>query len=224
MNELTLSSLPSIENARLPATYETAIAAIAKVSQVDECRDWANKAEALASYARQSKDDRMYRMAIRIQARATRRCGELLATVPAAKGARTDVEPKVDAHPKLTREAAARSAGLSANQRKTALRVAAVPHDDFESQVESAEPPTVTKLAEQGKKTRALVDLAGIEPADYASATELQGMLRRLADYCRAHDATRVAGAFKPHERPPLRDNIAFAGEWLRAFADHLPE
>ncbi len=42
-------------------------------------------------------------------------------------------------------ETAAR-AGLSERQRKTALRVASVPADVFEYQVESDSPPTVTKL------------------------------------------------------------------------------
>jgi hypothetical protein len=223
LNELTLSNLPSIANARLPATYETAVAAIVKASKVDECHDWANKAEAMASYARQSRDDVLYKMAIRIQSRATKRCGELLAQVPAAKGARTDIEPRTVGDTKLTRASAATSAGMSKRQKDTALRVAAVPHADFERQVESDDPPTVTKLAEQGKKARPLVDLEGIDPDDYKSATGLQGEIRSLASYCRTHDPARVAGAFKSHERQALRDNIAFAGEWLRAFADHLP-
>jgi hypothetical protein len=45
---------------------------------MDECQQWADKAEALASYAKQSKDDSLRKMCDRIQARAIRRCGELL--------------------------------------------------------------------------------------------------------------------------------------------------
>jgi hypothetical protein len=36
---------------------------------MDECQDWADQMEALASYARQAKDDELLQMAARIQAR-----------------------------------------------------------------------------------------------------------------------------------------------------------
>ena len=50
--------------------------------------------------------------------------------------------------PKVGRSAAAKKAGMSERQRKTALRVANVPKEQFEKQVESENPPTVTKLAQ----------------------------------------------------------------------------
>jgi AbiEi antitoxin C-terminal domain len=68
----------SIANAKLPKIYESARVALAECSRIDECKDWADKAEALASYARQADDDSLRKTADRIQARAIRRCGELL--------------------------------------------------------------------------------------------------------------------------------------------------
>lgn len=65
-------------DAPLPIVYERATKALAECARIDECQDWANKAKALASYARQSKDDTLRKMADRIQARAIRRCGELI--------------------------------------------------------------------------------------------------------------------------------------------------
>jgi hypothetical protein len=65
-----------IASARLPATCEQA--KIALVASIDECQDWANKAEALASYAKMADDDSLRQLADRIQARAVRRMGELL--------------------------------------------------------------------------------------------------------------------------------------------------
>jgi hypothetical protein len=90
-------------------------------------------------------------MADRIQARAIRRCGELLREIPKANGARTDIEPSGDTPTRLTRASAATDAGLSRDQRVTALRVANVPAPEFEEAVESEAPPTVTALAECGK-------------------------------------------------------------------------
>ena len=87
--------------------------------------DWLerHKAEALASYARQSKDDTLRKMADRIQARAIRRCGELLKQIETQPGKRTDLEPSEGS---LTRSEAANEAGLSRHQKVTALRVASV--------------------------------------------------------------------------------------------------
>jgi hypothetical protein len=49
----------------------------------------------------------------------------------------------------VDRQSAASSAGLSVHQRKTALRVANVPEAEFEAAVESENPPSIPKLAEQ---------------------------------------------------------------------------
>jgi len=83
-------------------------------------------AKALASYARQAKDDQLRKMADRIQSRATRRCGELLKQIPASAGGRPS-ENSGGQPPELTRTSAATDAGLSERRRKTALRVANIP-------------------------------------------------------------------------------------------------
>jgi ATP-dependent Clp protease ATP-binding subunit ClpA len=136
----------AIRDARLPQTYEVAKQAIEKCLQIDECQDWADKAAALASYARQSKDEELRTMARRIQERAIRRCGELLQEIEKATGAHLK---RAAARP-LSRTQAATDAGLSGHQRKTALRVANVPEREFEEAVESETPPTLTALAERG--------------------------------------------------------------------------
>jgi hypothetical protein len=57
---------------------------------------------------------------------------------------------------------AAKGAGLSERQTKTAVRVANIPADEFEATVESDDPPTVTALAQRRTKTalaRALMNV-----------------------------------------------------------------
>ncbi len=72
-------NLPAnIPDGRLPQSYEKARAQLAECYRVDECQDWADKMEALASYARQSRDEELLKTAGRIQGRAVRRVGELL--------------------------------------------------------------------------------------------------------------------------------------------------
>lgn len=228
LSPAALQSVP-IDSARLPAVYERAVLALTDCLRIDECQRWANKAEALASYAKQAKDEQLRKMANRIQGRAIARCGELLKQIPPANGARTDIEPQEVNLPRLTREAAATEAGMSEHQRKTALRVATFAEqqpEEFERQIESDRPPTVTQLAEQGRQSRPkpLVDLGEIAPADYARATEAQGALRRFAEYCGAHDPIRIARAFKSHEIASLRQYVSSVDAWLDRFVTNLPE
>lgn len=174
-------------NARLPQAYEAAKTALANCASIDECKDWADKAEALASYAKQADDDTLRRHADRIQARAIRRCGELLKQFDGRGGDRTEKEGGHLSAP--TRKEAAQSAGLSEYQAKSAVRVANVPSETFESEVESSAPPTVTKLADMGRKPRKIIDHGDRDPADFNKAMHFKGMLR---DYARELAAWNV--------------------------------
>jgi hypothetical protein len=127
-------ALPRIRDASLPARYEAAKQALAECFRVDECQDWADKMAALASYARQSEDRELETFALRIRARAIRRCGDVLREIEPAPGRRTDLEPSGTAP---TRFGAAKEAGLSRDQAVTALRTANVPEAEFEAAVES---------------------------------------------------------------------------------------
>lgn len=130
--------------------------ALAKCARIDECKSWADRAAALASYAKQADDEQLLNNAKRIKARAIDRIGELAEEIPPAKNqhdaaerARTGADP--------SRIKAAYDAGISPRQLKTALQVHAVPRDEFERQVESDSPPTITELARQGTKETARV-------------------------------------------------------------------
>ena len=82
------------------------------------------QAAALASYARQSEDDQLEKMAMRIRARAIRRAGELLELVQPAKNQHDN---SAGAGGGIGRKQAASDAGMSHRQMHTALRVANVP-------------------------------------------------------------------------------------------------
>ena len=150
---MNVPALIPVSTAQLPRTYEAAKRALSECSEVDECKDWADKAAALASYARQAEDDQLERMAQRIRARATRRAGELLKQIEPGK---TGPKPELSMgdHTQFTREDAAREAGMSKHQQVQAVRIASIPEDDFEAQVESPKPPTLTQLASQGIQRR----------------------------------------------------------------------
>ena len=90
------ANLPLTSDARIPQTYAAAKKALEQCSRVDECKDWGDKAEALSSYARQADDRALRQLADQIQARAIRRCGELLREIAPAPGKRTDLQPRGD--------------------------------------------------------------------------------------------------------------------------------
>ena len=87
-------------------------------------------------------------MAQRIQARAIRRMGELLAEIPSLKGV------KLPQKTAMTRTAIARGAGVDEHRQATAIRMAAVPAATFEREVERERPPSITKLSALGVKRR----------------------------------------------------------------------
>lgn len=212
------SDLPDDPNSRLPLNYEAAQRALAECSRLDECQEWAVKHEALSSYARQAKDETLRKYADRIQARAIRRLGELLKQIPLAPGARTDLQPQDGTVPKLTREGVANDAGISERQRKTALRVANIPEREFENQLNSDAPPTVTELARQGTATKEITD------ADRIRAGEAQRMLSKFSEFCEANDARQIGHVFKPDEITALRLCVGIVDAWLDQLFVALPE
>lgn len=199
------------DDAPLPERYEQARSALAECHDVDECKDWADKAQALASYARQADDDTLHKLAVRIQARAIRRAGELLQTFN--NGVGRPAENGEGARP-ITQRAAADAAGMSRHQEKTAVRVANVPDGDFESAVESDDPPTVTKLADMGRTPR----------PGFAKATHLLGAVDRFATFCRDNTAEEVARGVMESEASELRSHATTIAGWLGRLVDNLED
>jgi len=70
-------------------------------------------------------------MAVRIRARAIRRCGEIIREIPAKAGGRGKSQGGDAAHHLETSERAraAKDAGLSVDQTKDALRIAKIPFE-----------------------------------------------------------------------------------------------
>jgi hypothetical protein len=151
-------SLPAdidIAQAKYPAVYEQAKIALASCEKLDECKEFADKAEAIASYAKMANDNGLRVIADRIQARAVRRMGELLKEVDGSTRNKDATAPVGDEGALITQKQVADAAGVSDHQRVQAVRVANVPEEKFEAAIEARKPATVTKLAEMGTRTRA---------------------------------------------------------------------
>lgn len=215
MNIMPLQT-PAIVNpasAQLPATYQNAKNALAECVQIDECVTWADKAAALASYAKQANDDEMMKMATRIRDRAIRRAGELLKQIePQTGGDRKSTEYQgAGGDTLITRKEAAEQAGMSKRQQVTAIRVANVPQEDFERQVESANPPTVTKLAEQGKKAapKPVIDLKGRDPQEFNRSLHFVAEFEDYAKTLSGFNLETILPGLDQKEAASVRDAIA---------------
>lgn len=200
-----------IAHARLPATYEQAKLALASCERIDECWEWANKAEALASYAKMADDDSLRILADRIQARAVRRMGELLKQFDGS----TRNRGKVGDHLTSQMDVANR-AGISEHQRKQAVRVANVPKETFEAAIEQPRPATVTALAEMGTKVRS------VPPDGFKRATHLIGAVGRFAEFCAENPPQDVAGGVLPEETADLKLKVHVIDAWLDQFVVQL--
>jgi hypothetical protein len=210
----------SVTNAKLPAVYESAKLALAECLRVDECADWANKAQALASYAKQADDDGLYKQAVRIRARAIRRCGELLNEIESATGAHLKREGVLP----LSKKEVAQGAGLSTHQQKTAIRVANVPTEEFESAVESETPPTVTKLAIAGTKPqpRNVIDLKGRNPEDFKACTRALGNCQRFAEFAAETPPDAVVRGASDYAKAELRERAPRIIAWVQQLQKEL--
>jgi hypothetical protein len=226
----SLPAIPDATTAPLPAVYEAAQKALAECSRVDECKTWSDKARALASYARQAKDDSLRVMAVRIQARAERRAGELLKQYPSQSESNLVQHRQEGTHLSVTRTRAAENAGLSEHQRKTALRIANIPEREFEGAVEGPKPPTITDLAARGTVARPPFEPAprtyvpdDLQPAPTGQATKAQNLLRELAAFCGTTEPAPVARACAPLDIEALHSYVETIVGWLDRFVVNLP-
>lgn len=178
----------NVQNATLPQAYERAKVALSQCSQVDECKDWADKAHALASYAKQANDETLMKYAKRIQLRAYRRAGELLKQFDGRHGQNLPNSKSIGDNT-FSQSQAAKEAGLSKHQKDTSVRVANVDEDKFNKQVDSDDVPTLTAMAEQGKKF-----LETEKPEGFKQATHFMGALDRMLNSVKGNELLIISG------------------------------
>lgn len=212
--------------AALPVSYEHAREALENCERVDECKDWADKAAALASYYRQADDETLFKTAMRIKGRAIRRAGELLKEVEPKHIGRPTQEIREGTRPNSpTRKSVAEAAGLSPHQTKEALRVASIPKVHFEELIESDQPPTITALAKQGTKpapTSSFDYLRGRDPEEFNASIHARGAMSDMAELCKkVSPAVAVRGAAQ-YDLPKMRTWAETIGDWIAAIQKEL--
>jgi hypothetical protein len=215
------TKLPAIAETGFPVSYEEARQAIAKCESPFECRTMADQAAAMAVYARMRDDTDLLNRAVRLQAWAARRWGELdkeLNPDRRQENLKQNQTPDRKAHARPIGETVPLTDGTTEYQRKISRRLAAIPEPEFSRQVESENPPTVTQLAEQGKVTR-VRDPEYSQPA----ISDTCDAIRAFAEFAASTDAAELAQSIPPEEAQMVRDMVRRAGHWLTTFWDSIP-
>lgn len=116
--------------------YEQARYALAECHRVDEVKDIRDKAEAMAAYARQAKDQELILWATEIKVRAERRAGEMLAQVPREQ--HSGRRPSNSSDDKTNYQKALEASGLTQSAAYQMERIAAIPDEHFETAIDMA--------------------------------------------------------------------------------------
>lgn len=120
--------------------YDTARRALAEARAVDEVKDIRDKAEAMAAYARQARDQDLIAWATEIKIRAERKCGEMLKE-GAKNGDRATKESNLRVGPN-SRDGISgptlSDIGISPNQSSRWQKLADMPEEHFETAVATA--------------------------------------------------------------------------------------
>lgn len=122
--------------------YDAMCSAIAAAYAVDEVKDIRNKARAIETYARQAKNVEAERQACEIRLRAERKAGELLRERDKAKGARGSGSNQHEVRSHHPTAPPLSDLGISKQQSSDWQKLAAVPSDLFEKELQSERPTT----------------------------------------------------------------------------------
>lgn len=192
--------------------YEQARQALAECHRVDEVKDIRDKAEAMAAYARQAKDQDLILWATEIKVRAERRAGEMLnqsrsSGERAASGGSLRKESNV---------ATLSDIGISKDQSSRWQALAAMPEEHFETAVATAKESagqvtTAFMLREAQKHKPAATPKKG--PKAEAIRAELKEAQQRgvsmLATYARLTlSAVKAQEEFSQEERELLAELV----------------
>lgn len=116
--------------------YEAARAALAEAHHFDEVKNIRDKAEAMAAYARQAKDQDLILWATEIKVRAERKCGEMLRQTAdtGERASRIDGRPKQEASHAPTLS----EIGITRDQSSRYQQLASMSDAHFEAAVATA--------------------------------------------------------------------------------------
>lgn len=203
--------------ARLPVNYKAAKQALMECERVDECKNWADQAEAIATYARLSNDRELEVISKRIRLRAIAKAGELLLRIPNTnRGIHLAANQGSQPNPN-SRAGVGRAAGMRPQDVTQALAIARVPIDVRELLIESDAPPAPSQLQTHPARIRPRpVRLNRFTPGPEYRAVFIQGGgLTAFKSFLKRHAPAEYFPRLAPEELKRAIAVLAFIRNWV---------
>lgn len=204
--------------------YEAMCSAIEAAHAVDEVKDIRDKAMAIQMYAKQAKNIDAERHASEIRVRAERRCGELLAEMPKAKGAAGNPGgqgAKIVQSPNGTTQTLS-DLGISKRQSSEWQKLAAVPEAQFEESLSSvfnhrAQGTGENEWYTPSEYVEAVRDVLGVIDLDPASSLSANKTVKAKRFYSKGDD-----GLSRSWESDTLWMNPPYSQPHITQFVEKL--
>lgn len=220
VNQLPIVIKRKMETAKLPVIYEDACRGLAECRTLDEAMYYADKADALAAWAKIYKNDVAGVEAKRLKLHAYRRMSDLAEEVSPidltknrGKGSgRTGGKP--GPHKLLIAQ------GFSKGQAQVIRRVGATPEKQFQRLVREG---AGTNRASQFGRGFSPLSRTFLSQA-WVTATRDTNSLLHMRRWMRKHDAKELGRGIWPDEVLAAKALIVEIQEWLDEFEQHLPK
>lgn len=195
----------------LPVEYERACQALAECLTLDEAKYWANKADALAAWARIYHDDKCQRDAKALKLLAYRRMGEIASELRPGKRVAFGRGYGNFSGSAPGQNALLREQGLTKEQSRHVQGIAKIDKPIFDQAVSSKKPPAPTTL---------IRNALGENPEWQQFSHALSAVLMQ----CRRIDAALLAKSLSDNLHELSRSRALEVITWLDEFERHLPK
>lgn len=212
-----------IAGAIVPVVYTEAINALAKCRTIDEGKYYADKADALAAWAKIYKSDEAAIEARKLKAHAFRRMGQLAEELRPTKLGGTPGQHKGN----KGASSLLLESGLSKKQAVEIRRMSALPEATFQREMERARPFTVQRISRLAIGT--LNQGASAAKAKSAAwrlllSTSSYSGVPTMLQFCKKNSAYEIGRAIPAGEVRAIREKLRPIREWMDEFEASLVE
>jgi len=213
-----------MRNASVPVVYEEACKALAACSTIDEGKYWADKAEALAAWAKIYKSDKAAVEAKRLKLHAYRRMGqiaeELRPTVsPSGTKGKQGASGRTNGALSLVKEH-----GFNQTKAGKIMAISRIPDDAFKKAVSSANPPGINLAAGMGTGQGTFKNRSSDAYKLFTSSYDSGKGASHFRSFCRNNDPKTLARNMTVSDARKAREIVIEIQEWLDTFEQYLPK
>lgn len=215
-----------ISDAIIPVVFAEAVRAIAACRSIDEGKYWADKADALAAWAKIYKNDDAAAESRRLKAHAFRRMSKIAEDL----ASQVQVSLRAKGGGKLPHGGqrgpaqTLRAAGFSTSEVMRIRRVGNIPDERFSKLMAQKTPPGIQRMSQEGRghgKKGAPISSQSITM--FAGSWSGAANAVQFRHFCRKYSALELARGVRPDEAKAARVIVSELRDWLDEFDASLP-